>query len=52
MSGPDMHLRRDRGATPGCAAVAGALLAGSFALLGGTAVVKLAGLLPRGHEKP
>lgn len=47
-----MHLRRDREATPGCVAVAGALLAGSFALLVGTAVMKLAGLLPRGPEKP
>lgn len=41
-----MHLRRDREATPGCVAVAGASLVGSAVLLVGTAVMKLAGLLP------
>lgn len=46
MSEPDMHLRRDREATPGCLAVAGASLLGSIVLFVGTAVMKLAGLVP------
>lgn len=46
MSGPDMHLRRDREATPGCLVVASASLIASAALLALTVLGKLAGLLP------
>lgn len=46
MSGPDMHLRRDREATPGCLAVAAASLLGSAALVVGAVALKLAGLVP------
>lgn len=46
MSGPGMHLRRDRGDTPGCLVVAAASLIASAALLALTLLVKLAGLLP------
>lgn len=46
VSGPGMHLRRDRGATPGCLTVAAASLVGSVLLAAGVAALKLAGLLP------